>query len=407
MKILVADIDSATRWLLCRGLKGHVVLECATLEEARFLLKNSRFDVVFLARNFPEGDGFDLIREFPHQNFVILTANPAIDRVSEIVKERGCGYIKKPLDLARVREFLEGIEQKSGEVSSADDVILYSLPVRTAAEKMESLIRDGLPFMVFGERGVGKRTILKYVLLRMGRDYREVEGRRLSGLPDAPSFLIVSGVQRMCPCMQDRLADELLEGRYPSGVAIVVDGDPLGLFREGLLSRGLYGIFSKRSVEVPPLRERREDIPLLVEHFRSRWERERGVGAPVISEEVLEVLKGCGWSGNVEQLKGLLFSMLDRYSFEESLGVAHLPVEILAEKEGFTFLEALRRDVRKLLGIREDLHERVVNVVERVLLEEALARTEGNRVQAARFLGLHRNTIRNKIKKLFGGEVWT
>ncbi len=386
MKILVADIDSTTRWFLYRGLKGYGVVECATFEEARFILRNSRFDVVFLSRNFPDGDGFELIKEFRDVNFVVITANPAIDNVSKALRLGAVAYLKKPLELSKVRELVERLKAPAEPVS--EEVVLYSLPVRSAVERMEAYAEEGVPFLVYGEPGVGKRTLVAYVAKRN---------------PQLEMVLLDS----MCLCRQREIYNGIVSGDVSHCKAFILSGDPEYAFASDRLHEGIYNIISSRAVEIKPLRERREEIPFLVDHFRRLWEKSNGGNAPAFTDEAMDLLKGYSWSGNVSELREVVLGTLDRYGFLESIDVEHLPTELYARAQGFTFVEVLRRDIRNAIGSKEDLHERLIEVVERVLLEEALSITKGNKIKAAQLTGLHRNTIRNKIKKLFGGKAWT
>ncbi len=413
MKILVVDIDPTSRWVLRRGLKEHSVMECATLGEARVLLENESFDVVMVSRYLPDGDGFSLLEEFPEHSFVVITSHPAIDRVVDAVKRGALGYVRKPYDLSKVREFLEQIRDRirKREVTRAG-IVLFSVVLRSAVEKLEQAVGEGVPVLVVGERGVGKFTVVSHVLNKKGLSHRVISkpGVRVSDISEAfamgADYVVVRSLETMEYSQQQVLYRGLTEREVDPRVVFILHDDPVRLLARDLLFSELFGVISRKVVEIQPLRERREEIPLFVEFFRKQWESESGKRAPAFDKEAVDAFVSYFWPGNVRELKERLFGVLDKHAKEEVITTDHLPVELLTGRYQLTFIDRLRGDVRRLLGVEPQLHDLLVSVVERVVLEEALAATGGNKIRAAELVGLHRNTIRNKIKKLFGGKTW-
>ena len=410
MKILAVDTDSTARWVLLKGLKEHTVLECSTLSEARFYLNNTSFDVVFLSRHLPDGDGFSLIKEFPDVNFVVFTSNPAIDNVSEAIRAGALGYLKKPIEVSKVKEFLKRLRKQVAQRVAKEDVIICSTATKSALERIESYIEDGMPFVVYGEKGVGKQTLTGYALERKGRSFwifnqgfslEDVRSKFSQGY----EFLIFRNLSGMCRCMQDTLYASMMAGDVPPRLIFLFEGDIQG--DSVNISPSLFEVLSKRMIGVEPLRSRKEELPFFVELFSQIFKRNTGARrVPEFSKEVMDLFMAYPWEGNVAELKETVFTMLSNHLGVRKIGLEHVPTELIARSSGFAFVGDLRRDIKKLIGHRSDLYESVLTVVERVLLEEALAYTKGNKIKAANLIGLHRNTIRNKLKKLFGGKVW-
>jgi len=172
-----------------------------------------------------------------------------------------------------------------------------------------------------------------------------------------------------------------------------------GRFREDLLYR-----LRVVPIAIPPLRERAEDIPVLAEHFVARYAAELGTTARFVSESTLEHLAAHDWPGNVRELENAI---------KRALVLA--PHEVLSPDD-FAFLQGapapeaapggsledlVREEVRTLLAADEhDLHGRLLERVERPLLEAVLLHTGGNQLRAAAILGINRNTLRKKISEL-------
>ncbi len=174
-------------------------------------------------------------------------------------------------------------------------------------------------------------------------------------------------------------------------------------FREDLFYR-----LNVVPIELPPLRERREDIPLLVEYFIQRAHEEQQVPAKGCSEEALALLKNFAWPGNVRELENTL-QRAALLSPDQLLTPADFPFlnhEGIGDESDGSSLEALianklrsslaQMDLREL----DNLYEMVLHQMERPLINIVLEKTRGNQVRAAEVLGINRNTLRKKIQTL-------
>jgi DNA-binding NtrC family response regulator len=174
-----------------------------------------------------------------------------------------------------------------------------------------------------------------------------------------------------------------------------------GRFREDLFHR--LDVFT---IHLPPLRERREDIPGLADYFMDRFGRELKIDRPLLSQEAMEVLRTYAWPGNVRELEHCIQRLMISTGGHPIQAADLSPLLTHADQQaayrpGATDDEVLRDMVRRYLrSAGGDLaHERLLQRVEVFLIVEALRQTRGNQTHAARLLGLPRQTLYDKLQK--------
>lgn len=238
MRILVVDIDSVTRWVITRSLKEHVVVESTSLEEARLLLTNSSFDMVLLARNLPDGDGFTLLDEFEENNFCILTVNPAIDGVQQAISKGALGFLRKPIDIKQLRFTIQELEDRQKKTKSYTDFALVGSLVNKAS-KIRSIINERMPFLIYGEKGAGKTSLVKYLLTSENLTFVKLKGPQSSleaivkAFQRKVAYVVLDDFHENCTCFQNNLVKSLLIGELPHRIVFIMEGDPLGLIQKG------------------------------------------------------------------------------------------------------------------------------------------------------------------------------
>ena len=176
--------------------------------------------------------------------------------------------------------------------------------------------------------------------------------------------------------------------------------------REGAFREDLYHRLNVIRVRIPSLRERREDIPLLAQHFLAKSAKELGVERKRLSDEVLAHITRLDFPGNVRQLESLCH-WLTVMAPGQAIGVADLPAEFrgdaggVAEAPASDWVAALGQEVERRLARGESgVMDQLSRQFERSLISKALARTGGRRIEAANLLGMGRNTITRKIQEL-------
>ena len=156
-------------------------------------------------------------------------------------------------------------------------------------------------------------------------------------------------------------------------------------------------------MHIPALRERREDLPALLEHFLRQAANELGVPAKQALPETREFLTGLDWPGNIRQLENLC-RWLTVMAPGKEIGIAELPAELIAQSGGApatSWEKALHSWATNALAAGETaLLQEALPVFERVLIDAALAKTQGRRQEAAQLLGWGRNTLTRKLKEL-------
>jgi transcriptional regulator with GAF, ATPase, and Fis domain len=172
---------------------------------------------------------------------------------------------------------------------------------------------------------------------------------------------------------------------------------------EGLFREDLYHRLNVVTIQLPPLRERRQDIPRLIDYFLERLSRPLGIDRPPLSAQALEVLGNHPWPGNVRELEHCLQRVL---IFTRGHAVQADDVQSALEREAEALLAApdeddLRAFVRQYLhsGAGPDLHGQFMDLADKLLVAEALRQTSGNQTRAARLLGLTRPTLQAKMQK--------
>ena len=175
--------------------------------------------------------------------------------------------------------------------------------------------------------------------------------------------------------------------------------------RDGQFREDLFHRLNVIRIQIPPLRERREDIPLLMKHFLQKAATELEVETKTLTREAASMLSALAWPGNVRQLENLC-RLLTVMAPGQEIHVEDLPDELIAAEHGATQTTADWQDLlrqwaqQQLAGGAEQLLDAAVPDFERVLIEVALQQTGGRRQDAARLLGWGRNTLTRKLKEL-------
>ncbi|MHC4472775.1 MAG: sigma-54-dependent transcriptional regulator [Planctomycetota bacterium] len=448
-RILVIDDEPG----ICRafekyfGQEGHLVRVSSRAETGLTLATAFEPDVVILDVRLPGMDGLEALKRLkskdPDVPVVVVTAYGTMETAVEAMQRGAYDYILKPLDLAKTSEVLErAIESRR----LSDDVAIgrpakprrdpEPAPRRFGAQGFVPLIgrtpvmqevfkRIGAvsltdaPVLVAGESGTGKEMAARAVHYSSARSGGPFEPVSCGAVPEAlltaelfgtesrpgrldrakGGTLFLDEVSELAAPAQVELLRLLEEGEPDARVVAATDVDLSAAVAAGRFREDLFYKLNVAAISMPALRERMADVPHLVARFLAGEEGPRGA----ISKDALRTLLTYRWPGNVREL---------RSAVEHSLVLArggtilpeHLPEHV---REG-----ARRRPEEEDELIREiiagalegdvpdgEVFGTVMDRFERPLVAEVLARTGGNQVQAARILGIHRTTLRSKIKK--------
>ncbi len=454
--LLIVDNDPAIAHAFRRAFQDSEVtlLSTQTAAGALELIGRYRPDAVVVDTALPDQPGlaaFERIHEFDATLPVIVvmargTASMAIEAI-----ERGAfDYVVKPLHFAKIRELITqafkvrqlvtlpseaavpveeqcGMEALIGNCPAMQEV--YKAIGRVASKKVNVLI--------LGESGTGKELVARAIQQhspRAGERYlavncaaipealleSELFGHEKGSFTGADSkrigkFEMCSGgtlfldeVGDMTPIMQSKVLRVLQEGRFErvggnntieTDVRIIAatNRDLEQMVAEGQFRADLYYRLNIFTVQLPALRERPMDIPLLVDHFLGLYCRELGKPLCKVSPQALELLIRYSWPGNVRELQ----SVLKRAVLQASGPVLlpeYLPSDLTNKGTRPLALEAFI-DERLRLG-STTLHAEALAFMERIVLTKVLRHTNGNQSQAAKILNITRGTLRSKIRDL-------
>jgi len=322
-----------------------------------------------------------------------------------------------------------------------DFLVADSAAMRAVIAAVDDFADGGAPVLVCGEHGTGRELVARVLHQRGPRG----RGRFVAVRPtfeDIPAAaqdgdtsceraklalraatggtLLVKDMSDLSATSQRTLRRAIRDRLAPSGdrdagelfdaqVVATADVDLEKAVEGAIVSRELYELFRPRRIEVPPLRDRLDDLPALFERWVRHYSAEVGRARPSVSSRALTRLAEYPWPGNVAELKSIarrlvvrvLRAKIEAGDIDEILPVvaARVPLEDLA------FEEMVKSKLSGLLARIDgypvhDLYEKVLARVERPLFDLVLAHTGGNQLKAAGILGLNRNTLRKKLADL-------
>ncbi len=461
-RILIADDEDSLRWVLEKGLRGvgYDVTSVKDGEEAVRAFEAQPFDLVFVDVRMPGMDGLtalERIRELrPDVYVVVMTAHGSMDTAIKAMQRGAYDYLNKPFDLdevlllseralaasrltqevarlrtglAEVREFsaligrhprMQDVYKTIGRIAGTDVTVLLRGESGTGKELVARAIhhysrRSGRPFVAVSCAAI-PGTLLESEMFGHERGaFTDAKERRLGKFELAHGgTLYLDEIGDMPVDLQTKLLRALQERtieRVGGHESIAIDvrvlaatnRDLEALMKEGRFREDLYYRLNVVTVNLPPLRERRRDIPLLVEHFLAKHVEE--LGERGVAPEALDRLVGYDWPGNVRELE----NVVQRAMVMATAGVIlpeHLPIGPVSAAASVAVDATLEEIIeRKLMecvrGLRErssaNLYDLVVGLVEKPLLRAVLRETSGNQVRAAQILGINRNTLRKKL----------
>ncbi len=463
-RILVADDEPSIRFVLREVLEelGCEVSDVDDGEAALEALASGRFEMAFVDIRMPGPTGLELLDHVKRlkldTSVVIITAENTFENAVEAMKRGALDYLVKPFRMAEIgalvaksgrtraleREMRALRREVAGGASAGEQLVGKSPALLEIFKTIGRVAGSDVAVLVTGESGTGKELVARAIhaaspragapfvavhTAAIPRDLLESElfgherGAFTGAVESRPGrfreadggTLLLDEIGDMPTDLQTKLLRVLQSGEVSSvggrraeqvDVRILAathrDLDTLvraGSFREDLLYR-----LRVVPIHIPPLRERGEDIRTLAEHFVERYARELGTAPRFLTDSTLAQLAKHSWPGNVRELenavkRALVLSASEVLAPED---FAFLDAPAGPADEPASLAELVRREVAKRLASpnAEDVHRRVLDQVERPLIEAVLARTDGNQIRAAALLGINRNTLRKKIGDL-------
>lgn len=465
--ILVADDDDAIRTVIGRALSraGFAVRTASNASTLWNWVGDGKGDLVITDVLMPDENGLDLVSRIrkirPDLRVVVMSAQSTLLTAVKATERGAFEYLPKPFDInALVNVVRKALETPgaSGESRGVRDggndgppLIGRGAAMQEIYRALARLMRTDLTVTINGESGTGKelvaralhdygkRASMPFVAVNMAAIPRELieselfghekgaftgADRRNSGRFEQAEggTLFLDEIGDMPPEAQTRLLRVLQEGEYTavgghapvrSNVRIIAatHRDLRQLIRRGLFREDLYYRLDVVPMRLPPLRERTEDIPELVNHFLSLCSEE-GLPSKIVDETAMDRLKRYHWPGNVRELENLVRRLTVLYSQEVLTGdvvkaeLADASSVGVPDGEGGGLSESVENRLKTYFFAHGNalpsggLYDRVIKEVERPLITLTLQATKGNQIRAAEVLGLNRNTLRKKIREL-------
>ena len=474
--VLVVDDDPTQRRLIQAVLdrEGYAVVHAESGGEAiDRLTKGGGADVVLLDLVMPGLSGMEALAEMRTAGVttpvIVLTANGGIETVVKAMQAGAQDFFVKPVGpdrlLVGVRNALQ-MTQLTAEIgrlkkratgrSSFDDMVGDSEPMRMVKALGQRAAKSSIPVLITGESGVGKEVIARALHGASDRAGKPFVAVNCGALPanlvesilfghekgaftgahekHAGKFVEANGgtlfldeIGELPLDMQVKLLRALQEGEVdPVGgkrpvkvdvrIVSATNRDPAQQVKEGAFREDLFYRLNVFPIEAPALRERREDIPALVEHFIARFNVEEGKRVAGCSPETLALLQGHDWPGNVRQLENAVYRalvladspLLQPHDFPAISGVA-VPLDAVAAPRSGEHAPASASESASSdedaqhdspVRITDDRgHVRTLEQIERDLIQHAIEVYSGHMSEIARRLGIGRSTLYRKVRE--------
>lgn len=453
--ILVVDDEADMRLALSAALTrgGYAVELAAGGQEALRKLEAKTYDLVISDVRMPHVTGLDVLRkareENPAVSFIMITAYGTIENAVEAMREGATDYILKPFSVEiledavkrvlKRREHMQENDASCGPESSSPangerEIVTSDPRMLKVLEVARNIAPSNATVLIQGESGTGKELLARYLHLHSRRGRKPLVAVNCAALPEGlleselfgyergaftgalnrkpgkfeladGGTILLDEVSEMPLALQAKLLRVLQEhevdrvgGRSPISVDIRVvattNRNLAECVRQGTFREDLYYRLNVVPLLIPPLRERRGDIPVVAEHLLRKVSAKNGRPAPVLGKGSLELLLQWPWRGNVRELENVLERAVLLCN-----GQGILPAHILLEPQPGPVIPAMADGgaAQKETGLPEVGIS--VREMERGLIVRTLAEVGGNRTQAARMLGISIRTLRNKLNE--------
>lgn len=459
--IAIVDDERESLYTYSLILKQSGIKDVVLIEDARELpviLKERAFSLILLDLSMPHISGFELLKfinvEYPEIPVIIITAIKEIDLAVECIKMGACDYlvkpieknklissIKKALEMNRLKEEITGlkyrlIEDKLENETAFSEIITVNQKMRGLFKYIEVISKTDQPVLITGETGTGKELIAMAIHKVSGKkgDFVAVNvaglddtmfsdtlfGHKKGAFTGAISSregliakakggtLFLDEIGDLTEASQIRLLRVLQEKvYYPLGsdlpkntdarIIVATNQDIQELVTKGNFRKDLFFRLKAHHVHLPPLRERKDDIPVLLEHFIKESAISLGKKPPKYPEELIILLMNYNFPGNVRELKMIVYDAVARcnspfLSLETFKDIIDLSNTIDRElKSEIVKFYIQMRFPDKLPTLKE---------MENLLVNEALRRSKGNQGIAASMLGITRQALNKRLKKI-------
>jgi DNA-binding NtrC family response regulator len=453
LHLIVVDDDDSVRnaCLEIARTMGFAVVGANDVETARGILKHQKIDLMLLDLKAPGGDGRSLLEDiktlYPETSVVVMTAFATVSNAVEAMRIGAGDYLTKPFALEELVAILERagelrhfdletrrLREKLRNQKGAGHMIGHSPEMEKVYRILSKVAHSSHPVLILGESGTGKELVARQIHFNGPNALKPFVpidcGSLVPGMIEAELFGYVKGtfgegyaqsregllaaaeggtvyldeIGELTLDLQAKLLRALQERTVrPLGGSIAVpisarvlagtSGNLMAMVEQGRFRKDLYFRLNVVNLRIPPLRERKQDLPLLAQHLLDRIQRESGV-SHTLSDDALHTLMAYDWPGNVRELEGALVRAC-ALSSGPILHLGDLPTQ----------LQDMRMH-RLVLASDDAMHGaplegRIVSIadMEREAILTTLRQLKGDKLMAARLLGIGKTTLYRKLKE--------
>lgn len=444
-QILIVDDEVAHAEAVADSLEraGYECIIASTGEEAIGKIESDQFDIVLTDLVLGAKDGLDVLRrakqELPDAEVIVVTGRGTVKTAVTAMQQGAYTYLTKPLDISELRAVVAKATERQrlkhsnielrkqlNEKFGFEGVIGNSLEMNKVIARLRLIAPSPATVLILGENGTGKELVARAIHNNSPRKHKPFVALNCAALSEGILESELFGHERGAFTGADRTRKGRFE--YANGGTLFLDevgdlpmstqikllrviesreimrvgsNDPVSvnvrllsatnrdiakMVADGAFRQDLYYRLKVVTIQLPPLRDRVEDIPLLCEHFLKEFALSHNRSAPTISTPVMRILRAYSWPGNVRELRNILESMLV-IDQDGRLDLDDLPDELQGREEGSPAGSA-----------QDSLVARPLKDVEAYYIEQALKQTGGNREEAARLLDIGERTLYRKIK---------
>ncbi|MCX7988742.1 MAG: sigma-54 dependent transcriptional regulator [Thermodesulfovibrio sp.] len=458
--VAIIDDEKESLYTYSLILKQAGIKDISLFEDSRELplvLKERSFSVILLDLSMPHLSGFELLKylsvEYPEIPVIIITAIKEVDTAVESIKMGACDYlvkpieknklissIKKALEMSRLKEEIIGlkyrlIEDKLEHEQAFSEIVTINQKMRGIFKYIEVIAKTDQPVLITGETGTGKELIARAIHRISGKrgDFVAVNvagvddimfsdtlfGHRKGAFTGAITSregliakakggtLFLDEIGDLPEASQLKLLRVLQERvYYPLGsdiskttdsrIIVATNQDIQEIVTKGRFRKDLFFRLKVHHVHLPPLRERKDDIPVLLDHFIKEAAISLGKKPPKYPEELIIFLTNYNFPGNVRELKMIVYDAVARCSS------AFLSLESfrdIIDISGAIDRELKSEIVKFYINMRFPDKLPTLKEMEDLLINEALRRSKGNQGIAASMLGITRQALNKRLQK--------
>ena len=471
-RILIVDDEESIVFVLKKLLEDEFIIDTASEGQAALQLINEyNYFAVFLDIRIPKINGMEILsysRELANPpNVIIMTAQNTMINAIDAMKKGAYDYITKPFDVEEIvgiikkirKDEIDALPQNNTNVKNID--ILDSLLVGKSKVMQEifktigKLSHNSLTVLILGESGTGKELVARAI--------------HLNSLRNKKPFIVVNTPSVPFDLLESELfghekgsftgANEKREGKFlqANGGTIFLDeiGDmpldlqakllrviqekevePVGsnksikidvriiaatnrnlksMIKESKFREDLYYRLNVIEITLPPLRDRKSDIPVLANFFIEKFAKELGISGKQLNEESLSFLQSHNFPGNIRELENAIRRTMimshhstltpeDFYDIINPENINNLKLSDKRNNDSTPFEDIIRQRIKNYLEkIKDtnltDVYKTIIGTTEKIVIEEILILSKNNQIKASNLLGINRNTLRKKIKE--------